>query len=58
MVECNFGENYAPFDYFFGTFAATEEDAVALREARNERKRKFKVALNEAESTPVGQKSE
>lgn len=25
--ECNFGENYAPWDYLFGTFAATPEEA-------------------------------
>lgn len=58
MVDVNYGENYAPFDYFFGSFAATEEEASNLREERNARKRKFKVALTEAESTIVGRKTE
>ena len=35
MINVNYGENYAPFDYFFGTFAATEEDAAKIIEARS-----------------------
>ena len=50
MVDVNFGENYAPFDYLFGTFAATEEEAVALRNARIAAKRKFGVALEAGEA--------
>ena len=26
-MEVNFGENYAPFDWLFGTFAATPDEA-------------------------------
>jgi hypothetical protein len=28
VVECNYGEAYFPMDYWFGTFAATEEGAA------------------------------
>jgi Delta7-sterol 5-desaturase len=28
MVNCNYGENYLPLDWFFGTYAASEADFV------------------------------
>ena len=26
MVDCNFGENYVPLDWIFGTYAGSEEE--------------------------------
>ncbi len=49
MVDVNYGENYAPFDWLFNTFAATEEEAVKLRDARNARIRQFKAGAVEGE---------
>jgi len=49
MVDVNYGENYAPFDFLFNTFAATEEDAVKLREERNARIRKYKAGAAEGD---------
>ena len=46
-VDFNYGEGYAPFDWLFGTFAATEADADKLTEERLARKRKYKVDLSE-----------
>ena len=50
MVDVNYGENYAPFDWLFGTFAATEDEAVALRDARTARKKKLGVKLDESDA--------
>ena len=49
MVDVNYGENYAPFDWLFGTFAATEEDAVKLRAARTARKKTLGVTLDDSD---------
>jgi len=32
--DCNYGENYAPFDYLFGSYAADEADFEKLKEKR------------------------
>ena len=40
----------APFDWLFGTFAATEEDAVKLRDARTARKKALGVKLDESDT--------
>ena len=29
MVNCNYGENYAPFDWLFGSFASDEDDFMS-----------------------------
>jgi hypothetical protein len=36
-------QNYAPFDWLFGTFAATEEEFQKIDKARKERMAKAKA---------------
>lgn len=47
LVDCNYGENYAPFDWLFGTFVANEAEFQALLAAR-ESKSKSKAVEVEA----------
>ena len=41
-MDVNYGENYAPFDYFFGTHAKDEEDFDRLTARRQAAKKKQK----------------
>jgi sterol desaturase/sphingolipid hydroxylase (fatty acid hydroxylase superfamily) len=59
QVEFNYGENYAPFDWLLGTFAATEDDAYAIVQERNKRAKQLGVKTEEEEhgmrpEDPVG----
>jgi sterol desaturase/sphingolipid hydroxylase (fatty acid hydroxylase superfamily) len=49
MVEFNYGENYAPLDWLFGSFAATEDDAFAIVQERNKRAKQLGVQTEEEE---------
>ena len=57
MVDVNYGENYAPFDWLFGTFAATEEEAVKLRDERTARKRKLGLRLDASDGAATADKT-
>ena len=45
-MDCNYGENYAPFDHWFDSYAADTDDFEALSKRRSEARKSKTVKAN------------